>query len=231
MYNNKTVKEKVDYCLNCKTKPCTVGCPLNNDIPNFIKNIKLENYEEAYKILSNTTVMPAVCGRICPHMSQCMGKCIRGIKSKPVSIGELEYNLADFAMENKFDMKELEKDCTGKKVAIIGSGPAGLTCAAFLARRGTDVTIFEKYSDLGGILRHGIPSFRLSEDILDSTIQKILNLGIGVEYNKEVGKNISLKEISEKYDAVFIAIGANIPWKMGIEGEVLNGVYGRKYFT
>lgn len=115
MYNNKTVKEKVDYCLNCKTKPCTVGCPLNNDIPNFIKNIKLENYEEAYKILSNTTVMPAVCGRICPHMSQCMGKCIRGIKSKPVSIGELEYNLADFAMENKFDMKELEKDCTGKK--------------------------------------------------------------------------------------------------------------------
>ena len=160
-----------------------------------------------------------------------MGKCIRGIKSKPVSIGELEYNLADFAMENKFDMKELEKDCTGKKVAIIGSGPAGLTCAAFLARRGTDVTIFEKYSDLGGILRHGIPSFRLSEDILDSTIQKILNLGIGVEYNKEVGKNISLKEISEKYDAVFIAIGANVPWKMGIEGEVLNGVYGRKYFT
>lgn len=226
MYNNEEIKEKVDYCLNCKVKPCKKGCPLSNDIPGFISNIKQEKYEEAYKVLSKTTVMQSICGRICPHMCQCMGSCVRGIKSNPVSIGQLEYTLGDLAIEKDFPMEELEKDCMGKKVAVVGSGPAGLTCAAFLARKGANVTIYEKYSDLGGILRRGIPDFRLSKDILDNTIQKILDLGISVEYNKEIGNNIYLEDLTNKYDAVFIGIGANIPWKMGIEGENLQGVYG-----
>lgn len=226
MYNNNDVKEKVDYCLNCKVKPCKNGCPMQNDIPEFISNIKQEKYEEAYKILSKTTVMQSICGRICPHMTQCMGSCIRGVKSNPVSIGELEYNLGDLAIKNNFSMEELEKDCENKKIAIIGSGPAGLTCAAFLARRGAIVTMYEKYSKLGGILRHGIPEFRLNKDILDASIKKILDLGINIEYNKELGKNLLLEELINKYDAIFIGIGANIPWKMGIEGENLKGVYG-----
>lgn len=136
MYNNEEIKEKVDYCLNCKVKPCQKGCPLSNDIPGFISNIKQENYEEAYKILSKTTVMQSICGRICPNMSQCMGSCIRGIKSTPVSIGELECTLGDLAIEKKFSMEELEKDCKGKKVAVIGSGPARTyLCSLFSKKR------------------------------------------------------------------------------------------------
>ena len=223
----ENINELANYCLNCKVKPCQKGCPLGNDIPEFIKNVKEENYEEAYKVLSKTTVLEPICGRICPHMSQCMGKCVRGIKSQPVSIGELEAFVGDLAIKNNYNMDEVSnKSCNGKKVAIIGSGPAGLTCGAFLVRSGFDVTIYEKYDKLGGILRHGIPNFRLDENIVDSTINKILDLGIKVEYNKELGVNILLDELVNKYDAVFIAIGANIPWKMGIQGEDLDGVFG-----
>ena len=223
----ENINELANYCLNCKVKPCQKGCPLGNDIPEFIKNVKEENYEEAYKVLSKTTVLEPICGRICPHMSQCMGKCVRGIKSQPVSIGELEAFVGDLAIKNNYNMDEVSnKSCNGKKVAIIGSGPAGLTCGAFLVRSGFDVTIYEKYDKLGGILRHGIPNFRLDENIMDSTINKILDLGIKVEYNKELGVNILLDELLNKYDAVFIAIGANIPWKMGIQGEDLDGVFG-----
>ncbi len=223
----ENINELANYCLNCKVKPCQKGCPLGNDIPEFIKNVKEENYEEAYKVLSKTTVLEPICGRICPHMSQCMGKCVRGIKSQPVSIGELEAFVGDLAIKNNYNMDEVSnKSCNGKKVAIIGSGPAGLTCGAFLVRSGFDVTIYEKYDKLGGILRHGIPNFRLDENIVDSTINKILDLGIKVEYNKELGVNILLDELLNKYDAVFIAIGANIPWKMGIQGEDLDGVFG-----
>lgn len=235
------INELANYCLNCKTKPCKSGCPLGNDIPEFIKNIKEQNFEQAYKILSKTTVLESVCGRICPHMSQCMGKCVRGIKSNPVNIGILEAFVGDIAIKNGFNMCELDdsdeftknveitkgiEEINDKKVAIVGSGPAGLTCAAFLARAGVQVTIFEKKDKLGGLLRHGIPEFRLPKEILDSTIEKVINLGIKVEFNKELGKNISINKLKEEYDAVFISIGANIPWKMAIEGESLNGVYG-----
>lgn len=222
--------EKIDelsnYCLNCKIKPCQKGCPLGNDIPEFIKNVKEKNYEQAYKVLSKTTVLESICGRICPHMSQCMGSCVRGIKSTPVSIGELEAFVGDMAIKNNYKMDDGELISNNKKVAIIGSGPAGLTCAAFLARKGFSVTIYEKYNKLGGILRHGIPEFRLDRDILDNTINKILDLGINVEYNKEIGVNISLQELQNEYSSIFIAIGANIPWKMNIQGEDLNGVFG-----
>ena len=223
------VKELASYCLGCKVKPCSTCCPLENDIPEFIKYIKENNYENAYKILSKTTVLQSICGRICPHMSQCMGKCVRGIKGIPVSIGELEAFVGDMAIKNNYKMADLEINNTQnntKKIAIIGSGPAGLTCSAFLARYGFNVTIFEKYSKLGGLLRYGIPEFRLPKHILDNAINKILNLGIKVEYEKELGKNLKLCDLEKEFDAVFIAIGANIPWKMEIPGENLCGVYG-----
>lgn len=226
---NVSINELASYCLNCKTKPCKTGCPLENDIPEFIKNVKEENFEQAYKVLSRTTVLEPICGRICPHFSQCMGKCVRGIKSSPVSIGELEAFVGDMANKNNFSMEKLEYNFEKnsiKNVAIIGSGPAGLTCAAFLARRGVNVTIFEKKDKLGGLLRYGIPEFRLPKDILDKTISKIIDLGINIELNKELGVNLFLDDLKKEYDSIFIAIGANIPWKMGIEGEELDGVYG-----
>ena len=228
MEENK-INELASYCLNCKTKPCRTGCPLGNDIPEFIKNVKEENYEQAYKVLSKTTVLEPVCGRICPHMSQCMGKCVRGIKSNPVNIGELEAFVGDMAVKNKYSMDDSQdkaEKSNSKKVAIIGSGPAGLTCAAFLARGGADVTIFEKKSTLGGLLRYGIPEFRLPKEILDNTINKIIDLGIKIELNKELGTDLNLQDLTNDFDRVFISIGANIPWKMGIEGEELEGVYG-----
>lgn len=227
------IKEKSNYCLNCKIKPCSVkGCPLNNDIPAFIKCIKEENYKEAYKILSKTTVLPGVCGRICPHTKQCQGSCIRGIKGEPVSIGELEAYAYDMATKEGMTLldcykEEMEQNKNNnKKVAIIGGGPAGLTCSAFLAKAGIKVTIYEKYDYLGGLLVHGIPEFRLSKDIVKKTIQMILDLGIEVKYNKELGKNLNLKDLEKEYDAVFLSFGANISSKMGVEGENLNGVYG-----
>ncbi|MCR5146029.1 MAG: NAD(P)-dependent oxidoreductase [Clostridia bacterium] len=220
------INELASYCLNCKVKPCQSGCPMGNDIPEFIKNVKEENYEQAYRVLSNTTVLESVCGRICPHMSQCMGKCVRGIKSSPVNIGELEAFVGDKAIEEEYSMDEIQAPKNGKKVSVIGSGPAGLTCAAFLARNGFDVTIYEKRDKLGGLLRYGIPEFRLPKAILDKVIDKIIRLGVKVELNKKLGVDVSLKELVEKSDAVFISIGANIPWKMEIDGEDLNGVYG-----
>ena len=222
----KNINELAEYCLNCKVKPCRTGCPLGNDIPEFIKNVKEENFEQAYKVLSKTTVLESICGRICPHMSQCMGKCVRGIKSNPVSIGDLEAFVGDKALEKNYKMDDLEVSKNRVKVAIIGSGPAGLTCAAFLARNGFDVTIYEKRDKLGGLLRYGIPEFRLSKDILDNVINKILSLGIEVKLNTELGVDVKLEDLAKNYDYVFISIGANIPWKMGIDGEELNGVYG-----
>ena len=218
---------KANNCLNCKNKPCSNnGCPLNNNIPGFIQYIKEEKYERAYKELCKTTVLQSICGRVCPHYSQCMGSCARGIKGNPVNIGELEAFIGDMALKNNYDMDDVKAKKNGKRIAIVGSGPAGLTCAAFLARRGFDVTMFEKHNYLGGILKHGIPEFRLDSETLNNTINKIINLGIKVEYNKELGNNLSLEELKNNFNAVFISIGANIPWKMGIEGEDLNGVYG-----
>ena len=225
----KSIKEKTEYCLNCKVKPCSnKGCPLGNNIPEFIRLLKEENYLQAYKTLSETTVLPGVCGRICPHDKQCQGSCVRGIKGEPVSIGELETYTFNKAMELGYNLKNIyeNNEKTNKKVAIIGGGPAGLTCAAFLAKNGVNSTIYEKHDYLGGILKHGIPEFRLPKDILKKTIDNILDLGINVEYNKELGKNLNLDEVKEQYDAVFLSIGANITTKMGVEGEDLEGVFG-----
>lgn len=228
----KEITEKVNYCLNCKIKPCSQkGCPLNNNIPEFIQAVKEGKYKEAYKILSQTTVLPGVCGKICPHTKQCQGSCVRGIKSEPVSIGEIEDYIFQKAVEEGYNLKDVMKreenqELTNKKVAIIGGGPAGLTCGAFLAKNGIDVTIYEKYNYLGGLLVHGIPEFRLPKEVVKKTVDRILDLGIKVKYNKELGKNLSLEELEKQYDAIFLSIGANKPAKMGVSGENLSGVYG-----
>ena len=169
--------EKANYCLNCKIKPCSIkGCPLNNDIPKFIEAVKNEDIKKAYEIVSKTTVLPGVCGRICPHKKQCEGSCIRGIKGDPVDIGDIEKYVFDKAMEQGLNLKDsIDKSdkLKDKKVAIIGGGPSGLTCAAFLAKEGVDVTIYERKSFLGGLLIYGIPSFRLTKDIVEQTIDEM----------------------------------------------------------
>lgn len=229
------IEEKANYCLNCKIKPCSLkGCPLGNQIPDFISKIKEQKYKEAYEILSKTTVLPGVCGRICPHKKQCQGSCVRGIKGNPVSIGELEAFVFDKVIQEGTTLLELWKDDInlkrkenfGKKVAVIGGGPAGLTCSAFLAKDGINVTIYEKYDYLGGLLVHGIPEFRLPKEKVKQTIENILQLGIEVKYNQELGKNITLDELEKEYDAIFLSFGANVSSKMNVEGEELQGVYG-----
>lgn len=228
----KEINEKTNYCLSCKAKPCSIkGCPLGNNIPQFIEQIKQGNIKKAYEILSETTVLQGICGRICPHKKQCQGSCIRGIKGEPVSIGELEAFTFDFLIEDEDSLlscyeNEIQKYKSDKKVAVIGGGPAGLTASAFLAKRGIKVTIYEKYDYLGGLLIHGIPEFRLSKNIVQKTVEKILKLGIEVKYNQELGKDIFLQDLEEQYDAIFLSIGANKSSKMGIDGEELEGVFG-----
>lgn len=223
----ENIKEKIDYCLNCPIKPCSnKGCPLGNNIPGFIKAMKEEDYKKAYEILSETTVLQPICGRICPHTKQCEGSCVRGIKSNSVSIGELEALVGDIAIKEKYQISEINTTNRDKKVAIIGGGPAGLTASAFLLKEGYSVTLYEKYDYLGGLLVHGIPEFRLPKETVKETVQKIIDLGLQVEYGKELGKNLSLKDLEEKYDAIFLSFGANISTRMGVEGEELKGVYG-----
>ena len=224
----KKIEEIRSYCLNCKNSQCRIkGCPLSNCIPEFIHEV---DSKKAYEILCNTTVLPAICGRICPHEKQCEGSCIRGIKGEPVSIGAMEAYIGDLSIENNYELSiEVDERAKDKRVAVIGSGPAGLTCAAFLARKGVKVTIYEKHDKLGGLLTHGIPEFRLPREVVEKTIEKILDLGVEAKLNQELGRDFEIEDLAKKYDAVFVAIGANIPAKMNVEGENLNGVYGGNY--
>lgn len=229
----KDIKEKANYCLNCKVKPCSLkGCPLGNNIPEIIQKVKNEEYLEAYKILSETTVLPGVCGRICPHKKQCQGSCVRGIKGEPVDIGYIEAFVFDEVTKKGYELKDVFKNekkdekLKNKKVAIIGGGPSALTVAAFLAKEGIQVTIYERKSYLGGLLVYGIPEFRLPKKIVEKTINNILDLGIQVNFNKELGKNLTLEELNKQCDKIFIGIGANVSTKMGIDGESLDGVFG-----
>ena len=223
----KEIQEKANYCLNCPVKPCSnKGCPLGNNIPGFIKAIKEEDYKKAYEILSETTVLEAICGRICPHTKQCEGSCVRGIKSNPVSIGEMEAFIGDISIKENYKISEKNTENKDKRIAIVGGGPAGLTASAFLLKKGYSVTIYEKYDYLGGLLVHGIPEFRLPKEIVKQTVQKIIDLGLEVKCNQELEKDFTLKELEENYDAIFLAFGANITTKMGVEGESLEGVYG-----
>lgn len=220
----------VNYCLNCVAKPCKKGCPLSNDIPSFIKAAKDNKFLDAFNILSETTVLSSICGRICPFNKQCEGNCVRRLKGSPVQIGEIEAKIGDVAAENNYPIfaeMSLEKK---QKVAIIGSGPAGLTCGAFLRKMGYQVTIFEKYNYVGGIISHGIPEFRLAHDVASINFKRILDLGIDVEFNKELGKNISLKKLKKKFDAVFLGFGANKSKIPNIKGKKLPNVYGANEF-
>ena len=223
----KEIQEKANYCLNCPVKPCSnKGCPLENNIPGFIKAIREENYKKAYEILSETTVLEAVCGRICPHTKQCEGSCVRGIKSVPVSIGEMEAFIGDISIRENYKIADVNIENKNKKIAIVGGGPAGLTASAFLLKNGYSVTIYERYDYLGGLLVHGIPEFRLPKEIVKNTVRKIIDLGLEVKYNQELNKDFTLQDLKEEYDAIFLAFGANITTKMGVEGEDLKGVFG-----
>lgn len=225
--NIEQIKKQAEYCLHCKTKPCKTGCPLQNNIPDFIAKIKEEKYEEAYNILSETTVFEVICGRICPHQSQCEGKCIRGIKGQSVAIGDLEAFVGDYMLEKNASSKRKQQNNNGKKIAIIGSGPAGLACAYKLSNQGFVVTIYEKHSKIGGLLRYGIPEFRLPKELLNKWLKNtILNENIQVFTNKELGKDINLEELEKEYDAIILAFGANVSNQMNIPGENLEFVLG-----
>ena len=233
-YNADEAVEEAQRCLNCKNAHCVQGCPVSINIPGFVEKVKEGDFAAAYQVISESSALPAVCGRVCPQESQCEGKCIRGIKGEAVSIGKLERFVADWARENNIrPVGAAEKK--GKKVAVIGSGPAGLTCAGDLAKMGYDVTIFEALHEAGGVLVYGIPEFRLpKEDVVKKEIENVLSLGVKIETNVIVGKSVTIDELlnEEGYSAVFIGSGAGLPKFMGIPGENANGVFSaNEYLT
>ena len=233
-YNMEEAKEEASRCLKCKNPLCVKGCPVSIDIPSFIKEIENGNIEEAAKIIGRSSALPAVCGRVCPQETQCEGKCIRGIKGEPISIGKLERFVADWSRENGIE-PEKPLPPNGKKVAVIGSGPSGLTCAGDLAKLGYEVTIFEALHEPGGVLVYGIPEFRLPKDtVVKHEIEGVKKLGVKIETNVVVGQAVKVDELLEEegFDAVFIGSGAGLPRFMGIPGESANGVFSaNEYLT
>ena len=233
-YNQEEAMEEATRCLNCKNAKCIEGCPVSINIPAFVQEVKEGNIEEAYKIIGQSSALPAICGRVCPQESQCEGKCIRGIKGDPVSIGKLERFVADYALEH--DIKpEGAKEQNGHKVAVIGSGPSGLTCAGDLAKMGYDVTVFEALHELGGVLVYGIPEFRLpKQKVVAKEIEKVKELGVKFETNVVIGKSTTIDQLIEEegFEAVFIGSGAGLPMFMGIPGENANEVFSaNEYLT
>ena len=233
-YNADEAVAEAQRCLNCKNAHCVQGCPVSINIPGFVEKVKEGDFAAAYQVISESSALPAVCGRVCPQESQCEGKCIRGIKGEAVSIGKLERFVADWARENNIrPVGAAEKK--GKKVAVIGSGPAGLTCAGDLAKMGYDVTIFEALHEAGGVLVYVIPEFRLpKENVVKKEIENVLSLGVKIETNVIVGKSVTIDELlnEEGYSAVFIGSGAGLPKFMGIPGENANGVFSaNEYLT
>ena len=233
-YNEEEAVAEASRCLNCKNAQCMKGCPVSINIPAFIAQVKERNFEEAYHIISESSALPAVCGRVCPQESQCEGKCIRGIKGEAVAIGKLERFVADWARENGIKPKKAEK-LNGHKVAVIGSGPAGLTCAGDLAKLGYDVTVFEALHELGGVLVYGIPEFRLpKQKVVAKEIEKVKELGVKFETNVVIGKSTTIDQLMEEegFEAVFIGSGAGLPMFMGIPGENANEVFSaNEYLT
>ncbi len=228
-YTEEMAINEATRCLNCKNKPCISACPVHIRIPEFIAKVAEGKFEEAYQIINESSSLPAVCGRVCPQENQCEGKCVRGIKTESVGIGRLERFVADYHMAHS--AKPADKpQSNGHKVAVVGSGPSGLACASDLAKKGYDVTIFEALHLAGGVLVYGIPEFRLPKSIVQKEVDGLKALGVDIETNVVVGRSISVDEILEKYEAVFIGSGAGLPRFMNIPGENLKGVYSANEF-
>ena len=229
-YTEEQAVNEANRCLNCKHKPCVSMCPVSIDIPNFISKIKEKKFEEAYDIISKSSSLPAVCGRVCPQEVQCESKCVRGIKGEPVAIGNLERFVADWHNKN-VKKQSKPKNSSKQKVAIVGSGPAGLACAGDLAQKGYKVTIFEALHIPGGVLVYGIPEFRLPKNIVEKELQNLENMGVEIKTNIVIGSSITIDELfSQNYKAIFIGSGAGLPRFMNIPGENLNGVYSANEF-
>lgn len=225
------MKEKINYCLNCKHKPCQKACPMQTNIPLFIEKLKENKIEDAYEILLDNNIFSPICSSICPQENQCEGSCTRGIRGKPVDIGKLEFWVNDYAKQNSMEYNIKASEKNNYLVAVIGSGPASLSCAHELAKQGVQVTIFEKEEKLGGILQYGIPPYRLNKEDLNSTINKILGLGIKVQNNCELGKDINIEFLkAQGFDAIFIGIGAGTPSIYSLTDEKLDGIYTSDYF-
>lgn len=231
-YSIEEALEEAERCLQCKHRPCVSGCPVNVNIPDFIQQIKNKNFEEAYNIIKETNGLPAVCGRVCPQESQCEAKCVRGIKGEAVAIGRLERFVSDYYRNNcKTKIDNIESN--NHKVAVIGSGPSGLTCASDLAKKRYEVTIFEALHEPGGVLVYGIPEFRLPKSIVKNEIESLKELGVKIELNMVIGKILTIDDLFDQgFEAVFIGSGAGLPNFMNIEGETLNGVFSaNEYLT
>ena len=229
-YDEATAISEAERCLNCKNMPCVSGCPVNIHIPEFIAKVRAGEFEEAYKIISKTSSLPAVCGRVCPQENQCEKYCVRGIKGESVGIGRLERFVADWHNEHA-SAAPVISDKNGHRVAVVGSGPSGLTCAGDLAKKGYDVTVFEALHAAGGVLVYGIPEFRLPKAIVQKEVDNLIAMGVEVKTNVVIGKTLTVDELFEMgYEAVFIGSGAGLPNFMGIEGESLNGVYSANEF-
>ncbi len=230
-YSEDQALKESERCLNCKNKPCVNGCPVMIKIPDFIAKVREKDYEGAYRIISESSSLPAVCGRVCPQENQCEKFCVRAIKGEAVGIGRLERFVADYHNAHAAN-KTVKPVSNGKKVAVIGSGPSGLTCAGELAKKGYDVTIFEALHLAGGVLVYGIPEFRLPKDIVRKEIETLKEIGVKIETNMVIGKVLSVEELIKKhgFNAVFIGSGAGLPKFMGIDGENLNGVYSANEF-
>ncbi|TCT15696.1 glutamate synthase (NADPH/NADH) small chain [Natranaerovirga pectinivora] len=229
-YTLEQAMEEATRCLQCKTKPCVDGCPVNVPIPEFIKAVEDGNIDEAYSIITKENALPAICGRVCPQESQCEGRCVRAKKGESVGIGRLERFVADYIMsKGNIEPKNIEKN--GIKVAVVGAGPAGLTCAGELAKKGYEVTVFEALHELGGVLLYGIPEFRLPKSLVAKEVQSIIDMGVEINKNVIVGRSITVDELFEEgYKAIFVGSGAGLPKFMNLEGENLNGVYSANEF-
>ena len=229
-YTAEIAVDEASRCLNCKNKPCVAGCPVNINIPGFIDYVKKNDFEGAYRVISQSSSLPAVCGRVCPQESQCESKCTLGIKFEPVGIGRLERFVADWHNENAKALPE-KPVSNGHRVAVVGSGPSGLTCAGDLAKKGYQVTVYESLHTVGCVLVYGIPVFRLPKAILAKEVEALKALGVDVETNVVIGKTLTIDELFEDgFEAVFIGSGAGLPKFMGIEGEGLKGVYSANEF-